>query len=116
MSNAKLFAKMLMVAGGLSVAAVAGPAAADAPCGAGARSSGYNTNPCNPCAPKKGGKKIKAKKANPCAANPCAANPCKVNPCKVNPCAANPCAASNPCKAAPCSANPCKANPCKPQV
>jgi hypothetical protein len=110
MSNAKMLAKMLMVAGGLSMATAAAPAMADAPCGPSVSRSSGGYNPCSPCATVK---KKKAKKAAPCAANPCAANPCAANPCAANPCAANPCKA-NPCKANPCAANPCKANPCKP--
>jgi hypothetical protein len=105
MSNATMLAKMLMVAGGLSMATAAAPAMADAPGGPSVSRSSGGYNPCSPCATVK---KKKAKKAAPCAANPCAANPCAANPCKANPCAANP------CKANPCAANPCKAAPCKP--
>ena len=92
MSNVTTFARMMMIAGGLSVATAAAPAMADAPCGPNARSGSYNANPCSPCAAtKKSGKKTKAKKVNPCAANPCAANPCAANPCAANPCKAAPC-------------------------
>jgi len=60
MSNSKNLARMLMVAGGLAVAATSAPAAADVPCGP--------RLTANPCAAKK-----KTKKVAKCAAAPCAA-------------------------------------------